>query len=105
MTSGLATGSRCGPCGLFRWARIRQAAHHSEAWQSGAIAAHDLGFLRTQFTARARMPARFVCRIFVAALILLRACAPGLTGEPLFRLDVSGHTVEGTPLALSDQKV
>jgi hypothetical protein len=49
-------------------------------------------------------------RVIVRLLALTMTCLavatlPGAAAEPLFRLEVSGRTLEGTPLAWSDSKV
>jgi Protein of unknown function (DUF1570) len=44
--------------------------------------------------------------IHLASIALLPLCAMELRAtEPLFRLDVAGHALEGTPLAMTDEKV
>src|SRR2546421_10899981 len=49
------------------------------------------------------MPRRIFLLLLIAVLLLQSIDA--LAAEPLFRLDVAGRTLEGTPLALTDDKV
>jgi len=48
------------------------------------------------------MPRLMVLKIFVTAILASSACAPA--AEPLFRFDLGGRTLEGTPLVVADKK-
>src|SRR3954452_6350399 len=52
---------------------------------------------------RSQMWSRFSLPVALIAWALSAALLPA--GEPLFRLDLAGRTLEGTPLAWSEKKV